>query len=99
MARLILEKENGERIVIREEVAETTIPSDILFRSDYFATVLWSKDDLASTLIGKGFKDSDINIKHIIDSGVLDILGELTDADWNVIDNAIDQASHQLEKL
>lgn len=99
MARLVLEKDNGERIVLKEEIAETTTSNDILLRSDYFATVLWSKDDIAATLIGKGFKDSDENIKHVIDSGMLDVLGDCTDEDWNVIDNAINQLEQQLEEL
>lgn len=99
MAQLILEKENGERIVLKAEVAETTTADDILLRSDYFATVLWSKEDIASTLVGKGFKDSDENINHVIDSGELEILGICSDADWYVIDKAIDELKHVLEKI
>lgn len=99
MARLVLEKDNGEKILLREGLAEDITQSDILIRSDYVATVLWSRDDIASTLIDKGYKDSDENIEQVIGSGELGPLGDCDDEDWNVINNAVKHVAGQLERL
>lgn len=62
---------------------------DVLFRSDYIATKLWSRDDVAACLQEKGFDGTDDEIDAVISAGYLKYLGDCTDGDWEMIYNAI----------
>lgn len=98
MAKLILQKDNGEQIVVAMDVSEDLLTSDVLIRSDYIATKLWSKGDVAAKLVERGFKDTDKNISLVINTGMLSHLHDCTDEDWETINQAVDEVADKLEE-
>lgn len=97
MAKLILVKENGEEIVVKTDVSENTIPSDVIIRNQFLAVKAWSREDVSKCLEEKGYNSSDKNIDAVVNTGSLQHLEDCTDDEWEVIFNAIDSVSSVLE--
>ena len=66
---------------------------DILFRDDYIATTLWSEEDIRGRLMEKGYRGTQDEVDAVLNTGYLKNLGDCTDGDWQMIDDAIDQAA------
>ena len=90
MARLILETQNGSRI-IRRDLPENVSNQDILYADDYFARKLWNRDDIKDRLEVLGYDSNEKFIDEVINSGKLKSLNDCTDSEWNCIDNAIEE--------
>lgn len=90
MARLILETQNGSR-VIRRDLPENVSNQDILYADDYFARKLWNRDDIKDRLEVLGYDSNEKFIDEVINSGKLKSLNDCTDSEWNCIDNAIEE--------
>lgn len=90
MARLILETQNGSR-VIRRDLPENISNQDILYAGDYFARKLWNRDDIKDRLEVLGYDSNEKFIDEVINSGKLKSLNDCTDSEWNCIDNAIEE--------
>ena len=65
---------------------------DLINRDDYVASVLWSKEDIASQMAEMGITPTEENIAKVINSGNLKRLNECSDQDWYVIKYAIEEA-------
>lgn len=96
MARLILENENGSR-VIRRDLPENVLNSDILYAGDYFARKLWNREDIKDRLEVRGYDSNEKFIDEVINSGKLKSLNDCTDSEWNCIDNAIEETISNME--
>ena len=92
MAKLILEKENGERILIRDDLPEYASKHNIFYGGDYLAMKLWVKDDIRNELICRGYEGTQDEIDAVVNTGYLKLLNDCTDYDWWCIDYAIDSA-------
>lgn len=90
MARLILETQNGSR-VIRRDLPENVSNQDILYADDYFARKLWNRDDIKDRLEVLGYDSNEKFIDEVINSGKLKSLNDCTNSEWNCIDNAIEE--------
>lgn len=90
MARLILETQNGSR-VIRRDLPENVSNQDILYADDYFARKLWNRDDIKDRLEVLGYDSNEKFIDEVINSDKLKSLNDCTDSEWNCIDNAIEE--------
>lgn len=90
MARLILETQNGSR-VIRRDLPEDVLNSDILYAGDYIARKLWSREDIEGKLEDLGYEANDDIIDNVINSGRLKSLNDCSDEEWNCIENAIEE--------
>lgn len=62
MARLILETQNGSR-VIRRDLPENVSNQDILYAGDYIARKLWSREDIKDRLEVLGYDSNEKFIK------------------------------------
>lgn len=89
--KLILEKDDGT-IVGTKEVPDNTIIWDILLRSDYIATKLWSEEDIADCLEEQGHPPTQENINAVLNTGYTKALNDCSDGDWMIIANAIYEA-------
>ena len=90
MARLILETQNGSR-VIRRDLPENVSNQDILYAGDYIARKLWSREDIEGKLEDLGYEANDDIIDNVINSGRLKSLNDCSDEEWNCIENAIEE--------
>lgn len=90
MARLILETQNGSR-VIRRDLPENVSNQDILYAGDYIARKLWSREDIEGKLEDLGYEANDDIIDNVINSGQLKSLNDCSDEEWNCIENAIEE--------
>ncbi len=96
MARLILETQNGSR-VIRRDLPENVSNQDILYAGDYIARKLWSREDIKDRLEVLGYDSNEKFIDEVINSGKLKSLNDCTDSEWNCIDNAIEETISNME--
>lgn len=95
MAKLIIEKENGERVVVRDDLPENVPPRDILYRGDYIAMKLWMIDDVRSVLQEYGFEGTDEEIDEVLNMRDIYYLNDCTDDDWFCIGAAIEEAERR----
>lgn len=65
---------------------------DLLNRSDFIATTLWTEEDIRNRLIENGYEGSDEEVSAVLNTGLLKNLGDCTDGDWQMIDDAIKTA-------
>lgn len=86
--KLILERNDGI-IVGSKEVPDNTTILDILVRSDYIATKLWSEEDIAGCLTERGYSPTQENIDAVLNTGYLRALNDCSDGDWQIIYDAI----------
>lgn len=98
MARLILETQNGIR-VIRRDLPEDVSNSDILYAGDYIARKLWSREDIEGKLEDLGYEANDDIIDNVINSGMLRSLNDCNDYDWGCIENAIEETISNMEDM
>ncbi len=71
---------------------------EVLFRSDYFATKLWSPMDIACRLNELGYEPSEENVKAVIkEGGAWNCLTEIDDSEWSCIDYLIKEAMRKAE--
>lgn len=89
MARVVIEREDGTKEVVRDGLPENVWLGDILFRYDYLAGKLWQKDDILEQLEDMGYDRSKENYAAVVNSGYLEDLNDCTDTDWQIIRNAI----------
>ena len=98
MARLILENENGSR-VIRRDLPEDVLNSDILYAGDYIAMKSWKREDIEERLPDLGYSVDQEIIDNLINSGRLKSLNDCSDEEWNYIDNAIEETISSMEDM
>ncbi len=72
---------------------------DVLFRSDYIATTLWTEEDIAIRLQDNGYEGTQEEVDEVLSTGYLRDLGDCTDGDWQQIDDAIYEARERLEEI
>lgn len=96
MARLILQRENGTGIVVRDDLPEGVQVSDILVRSDYIAAKLWIEEDVKEYLLSHGYSDCEENVAAVINTGILNDLEDCTDADWEFFNLAVNTVEEEL---
>lgn len=94
MAKLILIKDNGESLTIRDNLPGNVIKSDILYKKDYMAMKLWDRNDVEDRMEELSMFPS----KSIVDSvceciEIEESLEECDDRDWYIIDDAIKRCS------
>lgn len=96
MAKILVLTDEQARMIssqvdplIEMDCKDNVAASDIIVRSDYVATVLWSREDLKEVLKKEGYFPSEENVDTLISSGNLKNLGSLNDSDWNYIEYAI----------
>ena len=70
---------------------------DIIRASDFVATKLWSREDIADNLWENGFEGSEEEIDAILNSGKLKALEDCNDQDWETIGDAICSAKNSGE--
>ena len=88
MAKVIFIDNEGKEKLLRKDAGMTE--SDVLFRQDYFASKLWSRDDIEQRLKDLGYDYSKDDVDDVIDSGgKWNGLAECTDSDWCCIDDEI----------
>lgn len=92
MASLIIEKENGERVVVRNDLPEYVSKYNIFYGGDYIARKLWTEEDVRTELIVHGYEGTQDEIDAVVNTGELDLLNDCTDYDWWCIDYAIETA-------
>lgn len=90
MAKLILIKDNGESLTIRDNLPGNVVKSDILYKKDYMAMKLWDRNDVEDRMEELSMFPS----KSIVDSvceciEIEEYLEECDDRDWYIIDNTI----------
>lgn len=95
MARLIIEKKNGERVVVRDDLPENVPPRDILYSGDYIAMKLWMEDDIKQVLEEYGYKGTQEEIDEVLNMRDIYYLNDCTDDDWFCIGAAIEEAEHR----
>lgn len=66
--------------------------SDLFRKSDFIATKLWSREDVAACLEEKGYEGTEEETDEVINTGFLKHLHDCTDEDWETIYQAIDEA-------
>ena len=88
MAKLLFIKDNGESVVLREDLCDND-QYGVLIRSDYIASKLWMRDDVIKRLRRSGFKGTEEEVNAVMNTGILKGLGDCTDDDWQIIDYAI----------
>ena len=96
MAKLILETEYGMR-VIRDDLPESVKIDDILYAGDYIAKKLWNCKDVDRALKDLGYEANNDIVDNVINSGMVESLNDCTDADWEVIYNAIEYAIQNMK--
>ena len=79
--------------------AYRTCPYDVLLRSDYIATTLWSRHDIALRLEELGYQGTEKEVDAVLETGYLKNLGDCTDGDWQMIDDAINEAALRSEDM
>ncbi len=84
--------DNSGNVVMEKEGNFTK--SDVIIRDDYIATKLWNREDVAGVLEEENIPATTGNIDEVINTGLLDSLGDCTDQDWEIIRNAV-HASNQ----
>lgn len=67
--------------------------NEIINRRDYIATKLWSREDVKTELIERGYAGTEDEVDAVINTGCLRSLGNCTDGDWAIIDTAIWEAT------
>ena len=66
---------------------------DIIRRSDYIATKLWSREDVEEMLKERGYTGNDEEVDIVLATGYLKALGDCTEGDWDIIDAGIFEAA------
>lgn len=94
MAKLILIKDNGESLTIRDNLPGNVVKNDILYKKDYMAMKLWDRNDVEDRMEELSMFPS----KSIVDSvceciEIEESLEECDDRDWYIIDDAIKRCS------
>lgn len=94
MAKLILIKDNGESLTIKDNLPGNVVKSDILYKKDYMAMKLWDRNDVEDRMEELSMFPS----KSIVDSvceciEIEESLEECDDRDWYIIDDAIKRCS------
>lgn len=94
MAKLVLIKNNGESLTVRDNLPDNVAKSDILYKKDYMAVKLWDKNDVEDRMEELSMFPS----KFIVDSvceciEIEESLEECDDRDWYIIDDAIKRCS------
>ena len=90
MAQIIIRKNDGKEIIVKNNVPESIIASDVLYSGDYIGQKLWCKEDV----IQQAYEDDLFPSKSLIEGACryLDESGRLsdtTDSDWATISYAL----------
>ncbi len=72
-------------------------PYDVILRSDYVATTVWTRQDISCRLEELGYTGSEEEVDAVLKTGYLKNLGSWTDEDWQMIDEAINEAALKSE--
>lgn len=73
----------------------TGLGYDLIDRSVFLATKLWSREDIIEPLTIRGFEATEEAIDAVINTGYLNALNDCTDGDWEIIESAITEASRR----
>lgn len=68
---------------------------DIIDRSSFIASKLWSREDVLGVLSENGFEGTEAEIDAVINTGMLDSLNDCTDNDWEIIGSAVREAERR----
>ena len=80
MSKVIYVHDNGREEVLREGNINKF---DVLFRSDYFAWKLWSREDIAAEISDLGYEVTEEKIDEVINAGgKWNLLSDCTDDEW-----------------
>lgn len=75
------------------EFFEQDLGDNIINRDDYIATKLWSDKDIRYELKERGFEGTDEQVAAVMKKDeCFEFLGDASDEDWSIIDNAIFEA-------
>ena len=86
MAKIIFVDDEGKQKVLREGKFNEY---DVILQSDYIATHLWTKEDVANVLRDNDLPNTAKNVQAVVDTGLLKYLEECTEDEWEVIRNAV----------
>lgn len=90
MSKVIYVHDNGKEEVLREGNINKF---DVLFRSDYFAWKLWSREDIEIEMEKIGFVVTDEAVDVVINyGGNWHGLNDCWDVEWDLIDDVIREA-------
>ena len=93
MAKLIIEKKNGERIVVRDDLPEYVSPYSFLYRDDYPAIKVLSKDFIRHALLVEGYEGTEDEVDSVACAGGdWDGFVDYSDGDWYCVGYAIQTA-------
>ena len=90
MAQIIIKKNDGTEIVVKNNVPESIIASDVLYSGDYIGQKLWCKEDV----IQQAYEDDLFPSKSLIEGACRYLndsgrLSDATDSDWATISYAL----------
>lgn len=90
MAKVVIIRDDGTQELVRE-VDNNFWEGNLLFRGDYFATKLWSEDDVAMRMEENGYKVTPERVAAVINhGGKWWGLNDCDDGDWICIDQEIE---------
>ena len=89
MAKLIFEKSDGTRTILKKDLPDDYYTGRIICLDDYIAWKLWCNDDVKEQLINNGFKGTDDEVSAVLNCSSLSCLGDCTEDDWYIIDDAV----------
>ena len=87
MAQLLIKKENGEEILIRDNLPENVIPNDFFYKEDYIGMKLWTSTDVYTECIDMGECFPSVKLIERA-SNILkknECLNDCSDSDWDII--------------
>lgn len=67
-------------------------PKLLSYSNEEIAVKRWSREDIRACLESEGYHTAESDIDAVIDTGYLDALNDCTDADWQIIYDAIAEA-------
>lgn len=89
MAKVVIIRDNGTQELVRE-VANDYYKGNILFRDDYFATKLWSREDIEDRMESRGYTVTPERVDAVIkNGGKWWGLSDCNDGEWDCIDDEI----------
>lgn len=96
MAKIIYEDNNGNQKILKEG---NYYEDDVLFREDYFAMKLWSREDIEGVMEENGYTVTPERVDEVIENGGKWYgLNDCSDGEWDCIYWAIKEALGEPDK-
>ena len=90
------EKIDQKEVKLLKTFRET--PHNVIIRSDYIATKLWCREDVKTALRDRRYRGTNAEIDAVVNTGYLNGLEDCNDIDWNIIDEALDEAGFTIKE-